>query len=168
MCAQLTQKPCRYDILCRVETKYQSVLNSLLEDIRSGKYSETAFPSENMSARRFSVGRKTIIKVYDELERRGLLIRRRGAGTALTHKAGRGFGRIGLIVHGSDYCELFAPVARRVSHLCQKNGLVLLFADLSGDAVSRRIGKVAATAEEFVKAGVNGVIFQPVELLKNA
>ena len=168
MCAQLTQKPCRYDILCRVETKYQSVLNSLLEDIRSGKYSETAFPSENMSARRFSVGRKTIIKVYDELERRGLLIRRRGAGTALTHKAGRGFGRIGLIVHGSDYCELFAPVARRVSHLCQKNGLVLLFADLSGDAVSRRIGKVAATAEEFVKAGVNGVIFQPVELVKNA
>ena len=152
----------------RVETKYQSVLNSLLEDIRSGKYSETAFPSENMSARRFTVGRKTVIKVYDELERRGLLIRRRGAGTALTRKAGKGFGRIGLIVHGSDYCELFAPVARRVSHLCQQNGLVLLFADLSGDVVSRRIDKVAATAQEFVKTGVNGVIFQPVELVKNA
>lgn len=151
-----------------VETKYQSVLSSLLNDIRAGKYRETAFPSENMSARRFSVGRKTVIKVYDELERRGLVVRRRGAGTALTRKADRDSGRIGLIIHGSDYCELFAPVARRVSHLCQKNGLVLLFADLSGDVVSRRIGNVAATAEKFVKIGVNGVIFQPVELVKGA
>ena len=154
--------------LSHVETKYQSVLHSLLNDIRAGKYRETAFPSENMSARRFAVGRKTVIKVYDELERRGLVVRRRGAGTELTRKADRDSGRIGLIVHGSDYCELFAPVARRVSHLCQQNGLVLLFADLSGDAVSRRIGKVTATAEEFVKTGVNGVIFQPVELVKNA
>lgn len=39
-----------------------------------------------MAASRFSVGRKTIIKVYDELERRGLVVRRRGAGTALTCK----------------------------------------------------------------------------------
>jgi LacI family transcriptional regulator len=121
-----------------------------------------------MAASRFSVGRKTIIKVYDELERRGLIVRRRGAGTALTCKADRDFGRIGLIIHGSNYCELFAPIARRMSHLCQKNGLALLFVDLSGDAVSRRVDKIAQTAADFVKTGVNGVIFQPVELVKNA
>ena len=121
-----------------------------------------------MAALRFSVGRKTIIKVYDELERRGLVVRRRGAGTALTCKADRDFGRIGLIIHGSNYCELFAPISRRVSHLCQQRGLALLFADLSGDIVSRRVGKVAQTAADFVKTGVNGVIFQPVELVKNA
>lgn len=121
-----------------------------------------------MAASRFSVGRKTIIKVYDELERRGLVVRRRGAGTALTCKADRDFGRIGLIIHGSNYCELFAPIARRMSHLCQKNGLALLFADLSGDAVSRRVDKIAQTAADFVKTGVNGVIFQPVELVRNA
>lgn len=149
-------------------TKYTSVLNTLLEDIRSGKYRDAAFPSENMSARRFSVGRKTVTKVYDELARRGLISRSRGSGTNLTQKARTECGRIGLIVHGSDYCELFAPISRRISHLCQKNGLVLLFADLSGDAVTRRIGKVAQTAKEFVKTGVDGVIFQPVELVKDA
>jgi len=151
-----------------VETKYQSVLNSLLNDIRAGKYRETAFPSENMAASRFSVGRKTIGRVYEELARRGLIARRRGAGTVLTRKAIGEFGRIGLIIHGSDYCELFAPIARRMSHLCQQNGLALLFADLSGDAVSRRVDKIAQTAADFVKTGVNGVIFQPVELVKNA
>ena len=151
-----------------MKTKYQVVLNEILEEIREGKYSKSVFPSANMSARRFSVGLKTITKVYDELARRGLIARRRGAGTTLTRKASKEFGRIGLIIHGSDYCELLAPVARRVSHLCQKAGLVLLFADLSGDTVSRRIDKVVATAEEFLRTGVNGVIFQPVELVKNA
>ncbi len=151
-----------------LETKYSQVLDSLLEDIRAGKYRDEPFPSENMCARRFSVGRKTVIRVYDELARRGLVSRRRGAGTVLTRKASCEFGRIGLIIHGSDYCELFAPIARRVSHLCQQNGLALLFADLSGDAVSRRIDKIAQTAVDFVKTGVNGVIFQPVELVNDA
>ena len=130
-----------------METKYSSVLKTLLDEIRAGKYRDSEFPSENMSARRFAVGRKTVIKVYDELVRRGLVKRRRGARTALTRKAAGEFGRIGLIVHGSDYCELFAPIARRVSHLCQLNGLALLFADLSGDAVARRIDRVCAAAE---------------------
>ena len=150
------------------KTKYAQVLDSLLEDIRDGKYKNQSFPSENMSARRFAVGRKTIGRVYEELARRGLIARRRGAGTMLTRKASGEFGRIGLIVHGSDYCELFAPIARRVSRLCQERGLTLLFADLSGDLVSRRVGKVAQTAADFVKTGVNGVIFQPVELVKRA
>lgn len=151
-----------------METKYTAVLNSLLGDIRAGKYRDEPFPSENMSARRFAVGRKTIGRVYEELARRGLIARRRGVGTVLTRKAGCEFGRIGLIVHGSAYCELFAPIARRMSHLCQQNGLALLFADLSGDIVSRRVGKVAQTAADFVKTGVNGVIFQPVELVRDA
>ena len=64
-----------------MKRKYQSVLHSLLNDIRAERYRESVFPSENMSARRYSVGLKTVIKVYDEPERRGLLIRRRGAGT---------------------------------------------------------------------------------------
>lgn len=151
-----------------METKYTFVLTRFLEEIRAGRYKDRTFPSENMSVRRFGVGRKTITRVYDELVRRGLIARRRGSGTVLTRKASNEYGRIGLIIHGSDYCELFAPIARRLSHLCQKNGLSLLFADLSGDVVTRRIDKVAATAREFVNTGVNGVIYQPVELVKNS
>lgn len=151
-----------------METKFDTVLKALLEDIRSGKYGASPFPSENAAVRRFGVGRKTVTRVYEELVRRGLVVRRRGSGTLLTKKAKTQSGRIGLIVHGSDYCEMFAPVARRISHLCQKAGMPLLFADLSGDTVRRRIDKVARAAEDFVKTGVDGVIFQPVELLKNA
>lgn len=150
------------------EMKYADILEKILEEIHRGEYRGRAFPSENMAARKFGAGRKTIGKVYDELVRRGLIVRRRGAGTFLTRKGRHAFGRIGLIVHSSDYCELFAPVARRISHLCQQRDLALLFADLSGDTVLKRIDKVARTAAEFVKAGVDGIIFQPVELVKEA
>lgn len=98
-----------------METKYTSVLKTLLDEIRAGKYRDSEFPSENMSARRFAVGRKTVIKVYDELARRGLVTRRRGSRTVLTHKADREFGRIGLIT-------TLAQLGRRVPEDIQVAG----------------------------------------------
>ena len=118
--------------------------------------------------RKFGIGRQTAVRILNQLVGEGLIVRRRGVGNFLSKTGSRTTGRIGLIVHGSDYCELFAPVARRVSHLCQRKGLALLFADLSGDTVKRRVDKVVGTAREFVKTGVDGVIFQPVELVRNA
>ena len=149
-------------------SKYRPIFETLRREIMDGKYRKgRPFPSEVALMRRFGVARHTILRALWELRTEGLVVRRQGKGTFLTKKAGRAK-RLALIVHGSGYCEIFAPVARRVSHLCQKNGLVLLFADLSGDAVSRRIDRVAVAAEEFVKTGVDGVIFQPIELVKNA
>ena len=149
-------------------SKYRPICETLRREVMDGKYGEgRPFPSEVALMRRFGAARHTILRALWELRAEGLVVRRQGKGTFLTRKAGRAK-RLALIVHGSDYCELFAPVARRISHLCQKNGRVLLFADLSGDAVSRRIDKVAVAAEEFVKTGVDGVIFQPIELVKNA
>ena len=110
--------------------------------------------------RKFGVGRQTAVRILNQLVDEGLIVRRRGSGNYLSPTGSRTTGRIGLIVHGSDYCELFAPVARRISHLCQRKGLALLFVDLSGDTVKRRVDKVVGAAREFVKTGVDGVIFQ--------
>ena len=105
-----------------MDNKYDSILSLLTDEIRAGKYAECRFPSENGAARRFGCGRKTIARVFEELVRRGLVVRRQGSGTFLTRKARNSTGRIGLIVHGSDYCEMFAPVARTISHLAQQIG----------------------------------------------
>lgn len=116
--------------------------------------------------RRFGVSRATVLRVVGELQREGLVHRRRGSGTFLSTR--RSFGRIGLIVHGSDYCEFFGPFSRAVSHLCQRAGLGLLFADLSDGPILKRVRKVQAVAAEWVREGVDGVLFQPVELVPNA
>lgn len=150
-----------------MDVKFTEIANILRGEIRSGKYRPgKPFPSEAMLVARFSCGRQTAIRAVETLVREGLLSRRRGSGTFLTELAGRSTGRVGLIIHGSDYCELFSPFARAFSALCQQSGVSLLFCDASGAGgdVRRRIAEVMRTAGDFASQGVDGVILQPVEL----
>ena len=147
---------------------YRQKVDELRQAIREGRYDEAPFPSEAQLMRKFDVGRQTAIRILNELEGEGLIVRRKGAGTFLSSIGRRTTGRIGLIVHGSDYCEMFSPVARHISHLCQKSGISLLFGDVSGTNTRRRVSEVIHLVREFIATGVDGVIFQPIELMRNS
>ena len=117
--------------------------------------------------RRFGASRHTVQRAIRELQAQGLVVRRQGAGTFLTRKA-RETRRLALIVHGSDYCEIFSPIAREVSHICQAKGYTLLLGDVSFPDPRKRTERVVELVREYVKQGVDGVIFQPIELLENS
>lgn len=150
------------------QTIYLSMVSDLRDAIRRGDYAKKSFPSEAQLMRKYKIGRQTSVRVLNELVREGLVVRRKGAGTFLSCAGQRATGRIGLIVHGSDYCELFAPVAKHVSLLCQQNGYTMMFGDVSSQCTSKRIRKVLALADKFIADGLDGVIFQPVELVPDA
>lgn len=147
---------------------YLDKVSELRRAIRNGEYGNKRFPSELQLMRKFGIGRQTAVRVLNELVVEGLLVRRKGAGTFLSPAGRRATGRIGLIIHGSDYCELFAPVSKAISLLCQKNDYTLLFGDVSSHCTARRIRKVLDLAEKFVAEGLDGVIVQPIELVPNA
>lgn len=148
--------------------KYTQILQQLQADILSGKYGKNLpFPSEAALMRRFAVSRHTVLRALRELQAQGLVKRRQGAGTFLTRKA-RETRRIALVIHGSDYCEIFSPIAREVSHLCQARGYSLLLGDVAFPEPRQRAARVIELVREYVKQGVDGVIFQPIELLDDA
>ena len=150
-----------------MDAKYEKVKRTLQQEICGGRFAAgQKFLSDAQLVRRFGMSRATVMRAVEELVRGGLLCRRRGSGTYVSSRVRHG--RIGLLVHGSDYCEFFAPFARRVSHLCQRRTLALLFADLSNGPTLSRIEKVRSVAAEWVEQGVDGVLFQPVELVRNA
>ena len=150
-----------------MDAKYERVKRTLQQEIRDGRFAAgQKFLSDAQLMRRFNVSRATVLRAVEELVRGGILCRRRGSGTYVSSRVR--YGRIGLLIHGSDYCEFFSPFARRVSHLCQRRALGLLFADLSDGPTLSRIGKVREVAAEWVAQGVDGVLFQPVELVRNA
>ena len=152
-----------------IRRKYAEIRDALREEICGGKYGPgRRFPSEAALARRFCAARQTVVRALRELQAQGLLSRRQGAGTVLTPAASHLTGRIALIVHGSGYCEIFAPIAREISHLCLKHGCTLLFTDIDFADNRQRVAQVMRQAREYVDIGVDGVIFQPVELMKNA
>ena len=148
--------------------KYKTIADALSKEIAAGKFGAgKPFPSETMLMRRFAVARHTVLRALDDLRARGLIVRRQGKGTFLTRKA-KATGRIALIVHGSTYCEIFSPIVREVSHLCATHGRTLLLADVAFDTARERATRVVNLVEEYMKQGVDGVLFQPLEMLENS
>lgn len=150
-------------------TKNGIVYETLKKEISDRKFSKTvSFPSERCLMNRFGVSRQTVRQSLKRLEEENLIFRRRGSGTFLTSVARRMTGRIGLIIHGVSYCEIFAPIARALSQLCQENDYTLLFTDISYPDDQKRVAQVAQTVREYLKTGVDGIIFQPIELIHDA
>lgn len=149
--------------------KFTTVRDQLRREIGEGRYgAENPFPSETALTRRFGVSRATVVRALRELQTMGLLSRSQGAGTRLTEAARHATGRIALIIHGSGYCEIFSPIARAVSHLCIKNGYTLLFSDISFADNRQRVVRVIDQVRKYVKDRIDGVIFQPIELIPDA
>ena len=150
-----------------MEIKYRKVFETLKNEILCGKYSvHSTFPSVAMVIRRFGIANLTAVKVMSKLKEEGLVYSCQGRGTFVTRQGASR--RIGLIVHGSDYCELFAPVSKGISQLCQRHGYTMLLGDVSSQCTAKRIRKVQTLADKFIEEGLAGVIFQPIELVPDA
>jgi len=116
--------------------------------------------------RRFGVSRMTAARAVDELRRRGLVASQQGRGTFVTRiGASR---KIGFLVPGLCYVEVFPPICRKLSHLCQDKNANLLVGDISSDDPETRAEQAVDMARRFVRDGVLGVFLQPVELFRNA
>lgn len=150
------------------KTIFMTRLAELREAIRKGDYAQNPFPSEAQLMKKFSIGRQTAVRILNALADEGLIVRRRGSGNVLSRVGQRSTGRIGLIVHGGDYCEIFTPISKAISLLSQKHGYTLLFGDVSSHCTSRRIRRVFELARKFLETGLDGLIFQPIELIPNA
>lgn len=146
---------------------YLDVAEELGEDIREGRCAkECPCPSLTKIMRRFGVSRVTAVRAVDELKKRGLVASRPGKGTFLTRTGASR--KIGLIVPGICYSEIFPPICKEISRLTQKEGYALLFGDLSSNDPSERGQRAKALASQYVKEGVAGIIFQPIEFLKDS
>jgi LacI family transcriptional regulator len=75
---------------------------------------------------------------------------------------------IGLIIPGVAYSEFFSMVMDGVSQSCQKAGYTLLIGNVYSKSHTVRAQQAKDLAADFVRKGVAGVIFQPIELLSNA
>jgi len=150
--------------------RHSEIAEALKKEILSGKWqsSETPFPSERNLAKRFGVSRPTITLALQELRGEGLILRQHGRGTFLT-KAARRLGRaIGLVVPGISYGEVYPIICREVSRLAQKDGLTLLFGDVTSSDPKVRARRAIELANKFADEKVSGVIFQPIEMVEDA
>ena len=147
--------------------KYLQIFEMLQKKIRDGEYLYgSPLPSESALIRQFNVSRITVIKAINELQRRGLVYRKRGAGTFVTRYAHAEGGRIGLIVPSLSCGEIFPSICQYFTRFAQSDGFTVLYGDISRTTPIRRAREACTVARSFVEQGVAGVIFQPLAFIK--
>lgn len=142
--------------------KYKEIVQTLKDEILGGRFvNGHAFPSSIMLARRFKTARATIRRALDELHHQGLVCSQRGRGTFVTKSARER--KIGLIVPDVSYCETFPVVESVISHLCRQEGYTPVFGNAQPLSISAAgVEHAFELAEDFVRQGVKGVIFNPI------
>lgn len=141
------------------------IIEALRDAIRNGVYT-SRLPSETQIACRFGCTRKTAVRAMEQLAWEGLVVRRRGKGSFVSHEFRNSHRTIGLIV--MSYSEMFPSICREISCRCQDEGHVLMLGQIVAGDASARARQARQLAEKFADQGVMGVILQPIGFLADA
>ncbi|MEL6396954.1 MAG: substrate-binding domain-containing protein [Planctomycetota bacterium] len=154
-------------LVSRAGPKHRQILQILEDRIRSGSIAPGGrFPTDAELVREFGVSRPTVARAVGELERAGLVDRRRGAGTFVrppTQTAERTFG---LLIPGLGRTEIFEPICGEIARRAQASKDSLLWGSdgkplgSEGDDTQSAI----LQCERYIDRGVSGVFFAPVEM----
>ena len=160
--------------------KHRQVFEIMRNRIESGDYQPgDRIPSEAHLIVEFGVSRPTVARALQDLERRGLVKRRRGAGTYVSQVNGDRK-LFGLLIPGLGDTEVFEPICGEMARVAQQGGHSLVWgAAHTGNSSSRSDsalhGLVGADkgavawelCQQFIRDRVGGVFFAPLELIPN-
>ena len=143
--------------------KTSEIRTWLLDEIKRGAFDRnTPLPGDLELAECFKVSRGTVRMALADLQRQGIVERRRGAGTFLSRRGERRTGVIGLLFPEIDACEYFKDVEEELVRYGKRLGYAIEMAQC-------RVGKTKDVAVEMrhlaralVTRPVEGVVFRPL------
>src|SRR5262245_39620442 len=156
----------------QLAAKHRQVFEIMRSRIESGDYQPgDRIPSDALLIQEFGVSRPTAARALHDLERGGLVKRRRGAGTYVP-KAGTNGKRFGLLSPGLGDTAVFEPICAAMARAAQNGGHSLVWGAAhmahSGHASSIDKGAIAwDLCQRFIRDRVGGVFFAPFELVPN-
>lgn len=152
------------------DSKHERVGRELAQAIASGRFGVgSRLPSEMQLVRQHCVSRPTVIRALNDLEARGVIERRKGAGSfvAAPAPAGSTGRQLGLLIPGLGRTEIFELICGELAGLARARDFGLLWggsehprqdADLS-------LEQARQICAQFVDRRISGVFFAPFELI---
>ena len=147
-------------------TKHQRILETVKQQIESGEYLPGhRLPTDLELVKHFDASRPTVAKALQELEKRGMIVRRPGSGTYVQFTENTL--RFGLLIPGLGTTEIFGPICAEMARAAKKHQHSLLWgANSPANATPEVRTQVALElAAEFCRDKVGGVFFAPLELI---
>lgn len=152
--------------------KSRKIERILAEEILSGHFAaHDRFPSERQLMRRFGVARQTVHQVVEKLRQRGLVCAQQGRGTYVARcgKEARpevktaARKKVGVIVSGSHFSEIFPRICKEMRLQAALENIELIVGDASDVNVVTIGNRTLELVREMIKAGIAGLILQPLE-----
>jgi DNA-binding LacI/PurR family transcriptional regulator len=144
-------------------SKSQEIKSWVLDEIKKGTFDKNApLPGDLELMNRFGVSRGTVRLALFELQRQGLIKRRRGKGTFLSRQGMRKSGVIGVLFPELDTCEYFRDIERELVAYGRRLGYEI---DVRKCAVGRLgdvAGEMCREVQSLAGGHAEGVIFRPL------
>lgn len=143
--------------------KAQEIRSCLFEEIKKGVFCKNVpLPGDLELMKRFEVSRGTVRTALNELQRQGLIERRRGAGTFLSRRGERRTGIIGLLFPEIDACEYFKDVEVELVRYGKRLGYVTEIGKCHVCKVRDVAVEMRHLARTLATRPVEGVVFRPL------
>jgi GntR family transcriptional regulator, arabinose operon transcriptional repressor len=144
--------------------KYQQVLESIKNDIVSGRYQPgQKLPSEAALVKRFGTSRITVGRALRELRQAGLIKSHAGSGSFVeTPDSGEEGLLFGLLIPNLGDTEIFGPICQGMLEAPQARKNALLWGNIVGDPGTKD-EQAWRLCQQYISKKVAGVFFAPLE-----
>ncbi len=145
------------------------IFESLKDDIVDGVYKNgSLLPSEETLAKQYSVSRPTIAKVYNQLQDKGYINKKRGYGSQVIYNNARLTYTIGLLLPGSGESEIFTIINDQILKLSRKNEINCLWEGATASNAEIRKSQIEYDCDNYILKKVDAILFSPLERLPDA
>jgi GntR family transcriptional regulator of arabinose operon len=142
--------------------KYQEVIDSLSNDITSGRYQPgQKLPSEAALVKKFRTSRITVGRAFRELQQKGLIERIAGSGSYVRGELARGL-LFGLLIPDLGETEIFDPICHGIANTPEAVDHALLWGH-TDPRIASKSEQCWQLCQQFIARKASGVFFAPLE-----
>lgn len=152
-----------------VKTGYKTIYDTLKQEIENKVIPKgNLLPPESELALQYSVSRPTIAKVYNKLQEEGFVHKRKGAGTKVIYNKVKQTPLFGLLLPGAGESEIFAIINDQLLKLSGQGMFECLWDGTTANDAQIRSDFLEVWANDYIRKGVDGIFFSPLERVENA
>lgn len=125
-------------------------------------------PTELEMAKKYSVSRPTVAKVYNMLQKEGYVKKKIGSGTMVVYGNTKSKYVFGLLLPGAGESEIFSIINDQLLKLSREAKFTCLWDGATASSAEIRRELIESNCESYIRQKVNGIFFSPLERVSNA
>lgn len=147
------------------QTIYSSLKDQIVGEMFHAGY---LLPTEMEMAQKYSVSRPTIAKVYNKLQERGYVLKKKGLGTIVTYNNADSVYTFGLLLPGAGESDIFTIINDQLLRQSESGKFNCLWDGATASSAEIRKSLIETCCDTYIQKKVDGILFSPLERLHDA